>query len=127
MRNRAKCKLCKDIIESLHHYDYVTCSCGEISVDGGLDMLRVSAKSFENFIRIDDLGNEIPVKVIEKDLKHDEVKADEKIDHFDTLNMMIKTYEELPSSAMQAPVTHHDLYSVLVLLSELLPSCKPLS
>ena len=51
MRNRAKCKLCDDIIESVHHHDYITCKCGEISVDGGDHYCRCSARNWENFIR----------------------------------------------------------------------------
>lgn len=48
--NKAKCKLCNSIIESKYRHDYVECSCGEISVDGGKDYLKRGAKNFENFI-----------------------------------------------------------------------------
>jgi hypothetical protein len=58
MRNRAKCRLCNDIIESTHVHDYKTCSCGEISVDGGNEYHRCSAKDFHNFIRLDDKDNQ---------------------------------------------------------------------
>ena len=40
IRNRARCKKCGDIIESEYRYDFVTCTCGDISVDGGNDYLR---------------------------------------------------------------------------------------
>lgn len=56
---RAKCKLCNDIIESKHRHDYVTCSCGEISVDGGQDYFRARFNNPENFLCVDDEGNEI--------------------------------------------------------------------
>ena len=39
-RNRARCKKCGDIIESKHRHDFVTCTCGAISVDGGYDYIR---------------------------------------------------------------------------------------
>ena len=39
-RNRARCKACGSVIESKHRHDYVTCSCGQIAVDGGLDYLK---------------------------------------------------------------------------------------
>ena len=39
-RNRAKCLLCGDIIESQSRHDFVTCSCGNLSVDGGEWYLR---------------------------------------------------------------------------------------
>lgn len=40
LANRAECKDCGDIIESKYRHDFVTCSCGAISVDGGKDYLR---------------------------------------------------------------------------------------
>lgn len=33
--NAAVCLHCKDYIRSTHKHDYVTCSCGKVSVDGG--------------------------------------------------------------------------------------------
>ena len=39
-RNRAKCLLCGDIIESTHVHDFVTCGCGNLSVDGGKEYRR---------------------------------------------------------------------------------------
>ena len=39
-RNAIKCKHCGDVIESTHLHDFVTCSCGCCSVDGGLEYLR---------------------------------------------------------------------------------------
>ena len=47
-RNAAQCLACSDIIESKHQHDYITCSCGEISVDGGLAYKRRCAKDFVN-------------------------------------------------------------------------------
>lgn len=40
IRNAIQCKHCGDIIESTQRHDFVTCSCGCCSVDGGLDYLR---------------------------------------------------------------------------------------
>ena len=39
-RNAIKCLRCGDIIESKHVHDFVTCSCGAISVDGGHEYLK---------------------------------------------------------------------------------------
>lgn len=50
--NRAKCKLCGDIITSEHRHHFVTCSCGEITVDGGTDYLKRSARHPENLIEM---------------------------------------------------------------------------
>lgn len=38
--NMAQCLKCKDVIASRHRHDFQTCSCGELSVDGGYDYLR---------------------------------------------------------------------------------------
>lgn len=40
LTNKIRCKHCGDIIESTHVHDFETCSCGRVSVDGGLDYLR---------------------------------------------------------------------------------------
>ena len=54
--NKAKCKVCKDIIESKHTHDYVECSCGEISVDGGKDYLRRGYKEdINNLIKLSEI------------------------------------------------------------------------
>lgn len=131
MKNRAKCKLCQSIIESFHRYDYVTCQCAEIAISGGRDVYEVYAKSFENFLRIDDLDNEIMVKE-QKDFK--EVYSDPKDvkqlyndnptreDKLKLLDEMIKTYENLPPNALNAPITGYDLLSSLLLVSSILRS-----
>jgi len=40
IRNRVKCALCRDIIESHFRHDFVYCKCRSIFVDGGKDYLR---------------------------------------------------------------------------------------
>jgi len=47
IRNSAKCHNCNTEIESQHRWDYVSCPCLNISVDGGLDYIRRSAKHIE--------------------------------------------------------------------------------
>lgn len=51
-KNRIRCLKCKDIIESKHVHDYVTCKCGACSVDGGHDYL----KRVGDFLDIQDLS-----------------------------------------------------------------------
>lgn len=46
--NAVKCKLCGDVIRSKNRHDYVTCKCGEVSVDGGSWYIKVSAKNLDN-------------------------------------------------------------------------------
>lgn len=50
IENSAKCLKCGDKIVSKHRHDYVTCSCGNVSVDGGLDYCRRSFKDMETWI-----------------------------------------------------------------------------
>jgi hypothetical protein len=40
VKNKAQCKICKQVIESKHRHDFVSCKCGCIFVDGGRDYLR---------------------------------------------------------------------------------------
>ena len=40
VRNSAHCLICDDEIVSTRGWDFVTCSCGRISVDGGLGYAR---------------------------------------------------------------------------------------
>lgn len=55
--NKAKCKNCKSVIESVHRHDWVACECFDSSnednqgiyIDGGKDYLRRGG-NFENFI-----------------------------------------------------------------------------
>ena len=52
LKNKAQCKICKDIIESTHRHDFVRCKCGEIFVDGGIDYLRRGAGDLDNIIEL---------------------------------------------------------------------------
>ena len=47
-KNAARCKNCGDIIESTYTHDFVTCSCGNLSVDGGHDYLRRNLRDGED-------------------------------------------------------------------------------
>lgn len=130
MRNRAKCKVCGDVLESFHRHDYVVCKCEEISIDGGLDYLHASAKNFDNFLRIDEDDSEIPVQYHEKDQGKDQQidkqeEAHSKPDKDQLISMLddlIKSYDNLPQQAILAPVNHSDILSVLMLVSSLFKS-----
>jgi len=39
-RNRIRCKQCGDVIESKKVYDFQSCTCGAVSVDGGLEYAK---------------------------------------------------------------------------------------
>jgi len=120
MKNRAKCKLCGSVIESFHDTDYVVCECGHISVDGG-ESMRCAALDFSNFIRLDDDGNEITVKILENTGQtKDQEKKLSRNELIDVLEEMTKSIERMPAGAMTAPVTHYDHYALLLLLVSIL-------
>jgi hypothetical protein len=58
LSNKAQCKLCGDVIESVSHHDFRRCGCGEISVDGGKSYLKRSAKDLRNIIELSDTYDE---------------------------------------------------------------------
>lgn len=124
MRNRAKCKLCSDIIESFARSDNVSCSCGEISVDGGDQYFRVGAIHFENFVRIDDEGNEVRVSIKDMpDTASDSpapLTKPSREELLDMLDDLVKRIEELPANALYSPITHADFCSLILLLSAIL-------
>lgn len=121
MRNRAKCKLCRDIIESFHQHDYVTCSCGEIYIDGGSDTFRCGANEWKNFLRVDDNDNEIEVTVQENEKDRPEVPPiPSKAEVYKMLVHLKDKFEDLPDDAMIQPVTHYDMYSLVLILTAIL-------
>lgn len=60
LRNRIKCKLCGDIIESEHNYDFKYCKCGKTHIDGGHCCPRFGSSNLDNvetlFIVCDDIN-----------------------------------------------------------------------
>ena len=45
IKNCIQCKACGEVIESKSIHDFVSCSCGKCSVDGGLEYLRRVAET----------------------------------------------------------------------------------
>ena len=132
MKNRAKCRLCNSVIESFTILDYVSCKCGEISISGGNTRYECYAKDFSNFLRVDEIGNEIVVKVKEGEIRSENVAdptnfpsenvVSKKEDLLKMLDETIKNIESLPSNAMTLPINHYDFCSALILLSAILRS-----
>ena len=55
--NKIKCNVCGDVIESKYRHDFQTCSCGNVSVDGGLDyMRRVYKGDQDSYTELSELG-----------------------------------------------------------------------
>lgn len=110
IRNRAKCKLCNSIIESYHASDYVICECGEIALDGG-DALRCYARSWENFLRIDENNKETEVKIVGEESPYDlKIDRDSLIEE---LERMVKNIDQLPEEAKTLAVTQYEMSSLL--------------
>lgn len=47
--NKIKCRYCGDVIESISRHDYRTCKCERVSIDGGLDYLKRSCNSPDDY------------------------------------------------------------------------------
>lgn len=124
MRNRAKCKKCGDVLESFHRHDYVTCSCGQISIDGGQDCFRANAFDWTNFLRLDDQDREIPVKVVDKENVEKEEMPQESLEPWQIFDELIKQYEHLPQHAMLQPATNADVLSLLYIFKNLLKELR---
>jgi hypothetical protein len=120
MKNRAKCKLCNTVIESFHSEHVDICACGQISVEGG-DSLRCGAKDWNNFIRVDDQGNEIIIKVKNENVKQLDIPSNKptRKELLGMLDEMIKNIEGLPPAAMTTHITHYDFASCLLLFSSI--------
>lgn len=132
MRNRAKCKLCEDIIESKHLHDYVTCKCGEIAVDGGQEYFRCGIQtSWKNFLRIEEDGTIKEVTYVEPEEPKETVEAEaneyvapvlsraEKIQELERFFDHI-VFESLPDHAKFSFVTQAQFQSLGLLLVSIL-------
>jgi hypothetical protein len=120
VKNRAKCRLCSSIIESHFMGDVVTCKCGEITVYDGA-ALRMECRNIENFLRVDDLGNEIVVTYVDKQPDsqedepiHKELEGIGKSDLIDFLDHKVKQFANLPDHVKLSHVTCVDLYDFML-------------
>lgn len=59
LRNSASCTRCGDSIISTHRHDFVSCSCGAISVDGGLDYFKRSAEDWTLLVETSVIAEEL--------------------------------------------------------------------
>ena len=66
LANQAQCKICKQVIQSKHRHDFVSCKCGEISVDGGVDYVRRLARDLDSIIDLSIYG-EVSIEIKRKD------------------------------------------------------------
>jgi hypothetical protein len=54
--NKVRCNGCGDVIESTHRHDFVTCTCGSISIDGGTSYFK---RVFSNDETFEDLSETV--------------------------------------------------------------------
>ena len=126
MRNRAKCKLCGDIIESFHPSDCVGCKCGQIGVEGGSAM-RTYAIDYANFLRVDDIGNEIVVNYKNRgDNIYDKKNYDNPPnggtveDLIKELDDQIKDLEKSSVHSQNSPINKYDFAIFMLVTSTIL-------
>lgn len=125
MRNRAKCKKCQSIIESLLPDDTQVCECGEIGIWGGEIEYKSFAKDYSNFLRVDDSGEEHEVTYlgtpVEKNMG-EETNSEKNLSQptlgemIDSVKAQIKAIENLPDAAKWQAVNQLDLLSVYYIL-----------
>lgn len=148
MRNRAKCALCGDVIESVMENspterkkgdlieircsDYVECKCGEIAVFDGPAMGCASKNGYRNFLRLKEDGTEIPVKYHEKEhnsqndamvdntQEHDFQAQRSREELLQELIEIVSYNFKLPPHEYQAPLRVCDFVSVMVRVIEVL-------
>jgi len=58
IKNAIKCKHCGDVIESMSVHDFVTCSCGKVSIDGGHCYLKRCCESMDDYEDLSIVENE---------------------------------------------------------------------
>lgn len=120
MKKRIKCRLCSDIIETTQNsIGFTECSCKQIAIEGSESGWRVHAADWKNLMALDEEGNEIPinVKVTKEPLA---AAAITQADRLRMLDDMILRFENILDVAGHQSVSQYDLYSVLLLLRELL-------
>lgn len=104
----------------MDEHDHIVCKCGQIAVSGGPEKPKASARNFDNFLRVDDEGNEKPVVFKESEEGEPKKLSTEEI--LIELDTLIKSYENLPNHALFAPASQADQLSLLMIVSSLFKS-----
>ncbi len=127
MRNRAKCKLCSDVLESFHRGDNILCSCGEIAIGGGDHRFHCWAKNWKNFERVADDDTILSVKIMDSDAMDDAVEQESvqqmkpnKQTLLETINYFIQNMESQPQEMMCTQLTQYDLLAIYILFRSIL-------
>ena len=90
IQNAVTCLACGDFIVSKHRHDFVTCTCGAVSVDGGQEYLR-RVGDFGNAV---DLSWSLPDDVYKKCAEAAQNAADTGRNKFGIANAVMRTLRE---------------------------------
>lgn len=60
--NAVRCSSCDEMIVSIHRHDYITCSCGDVSVDGGFDYNKRSFREGAKWVEITEWPIRLPAE-----------------------------------------------------------------
>jgi hypothetical protein len=90
IQNAVTCLACGDFIVSKHRHDFVTCTCGAISVDGGQEYLR-RVGDFGNAV---DLSWSLPDDVYKECAEAAQNAADTGRNKFGIANAVMRTLRE---------------------------------
>lgn len=116
MPKRAKCKICNTIIESKNNNIIEECKCGQLSIQGGTELIVSVKEDITSFVCVDDEGNEILPKRKENPEKLDSPTKEELLE---TLQHLARSIDELPPHAKFTPVIQSELSSLLALIISL--------
>ena len=108
MKNKAKCKLCGDIIESDNDKEWKQCTCGTLRLIG----VRATFEKIEDICFIDDDGKEV-------DPTYKTQPKPTRTELLDMLDEMNARIEALPPNAAVSAITHYDFSALILLLSSI--------
>lgn len=120
MRNRAKCKLCEEIIESLKG-ERVSCKCKQIEIEADETGEYIAhVYDWAHFLRVNDDGSEVPVKIL------DDVKQPE-TDVLFEIEQRMKDFERLPWEAGLQPMTQTDMNVIHIFLVKIIQEMRTIA
>ena len=120
-RLQALCRLCVTIVRCTPTQVFKTCPCGEIDYTASTVGPVWCAHDPQNIAFVDDEGREISHEnPIDKEQHQEPKTRPNRKEMLEMLKSHIKSYDNLPRHAMDAPVTHSDLLSALLLVSAIL-------
>ena len=90
IQNAATCLACGDFIVSKHRHDFVTCTCGAVSVDGGQSYIR----RVGDFANATDHSWELPDALYDACATAAEEAMESNRNHYGIANAVMRTLRE---------------------------------